>query len=279
MKHLLFLLIVLAPCQLHFGAEFKNLGFDDGDIAAEPGIPSNVRLTTKALPGWTVYSDSTPQEVLYANESFDPSVEYVTIADYQHSSGVAEDSSGFQGGLTIILQRTKPESLSWRLEQTGTVPPDARFLTYRNWQCEMQVRVDGQVIRPLNPQPSTLAATPTNLVYDISQFAGREIKLELIGPTTPSFWPALGCASYIDSIAFLPQEPKFRGIATAQYGGTNYTALTFYPRPGVNQIVELCDALFIGNWQALPGAPRNSGSVTDTNTTAQRFYRLRLANP
>ena len=59
-------------------------------------------------------------------------------------------------------------------------------------------------------------------------------------------------------------------------GGPNGTLhLTFAPCLGRNHIVEFRSALGdVPAWQALPGAPHNSGSVMVTNTTAQRFFRV-----
>ena len=54
--------------------------------------------------------------------------------------------------------------------------------------------------------------------------------------------------------------------------------LTFGPCLGRNHIVEFRSALGdVPGWQALPGAPHNSGSVTVTNTTTQRFFRVRAS--
>src|SRR5438477_1802605 len=51
--------------------------------------------------------------------------------------------------------------------------------------------------------------------------------------------------------------------------------LSFTPCPGFNHTVEYRDALNdVAGWRALPAAPHNSGSVTVTNSTSQRFYRV-----
>ncbi len=53
--------------------------------------------------------------------------------------------------------------------------------------------------------------------------------------------------------------------------------ISFTPVAGKTHTVEFRPALGTGpDWQALPGAPHNSGSVTDTNTAPQRFYRIRV---
>lgn len=67
----------------------------------------------------------------------------------------------------------------------------------------------------------------------------------------------------------------------AQGGGTNGTLrLTFTPCPNQNHTVEFHNTLANTNWQALPGAPHNTGSVTVTNAgTNQRFFRVRASTP
>jgi len=58
-------------------------------------------------------------------------------------------------------------------------------------------------------------------------------------------------------------------------GGT--LQLTFSPCPGFNNTVEARAALGdINGWSALPGAPHNSGSVTVTNGTTQRYFRIHV---
>jgi hypothetical protein len=59
--------------------------------------------------------------------------------------------------------------------------------------------------------------------------------------------------------------------------GTNRISLTFVPCPGHTNVVEYRDSLVAGAWQALPGAPHNSGSVTDTNSVTARFYHVRIS--
>jgi hypothetical protein len=59
--------------------------------------------------------------------------------------------------------------------------------------------------------------------------------------------------------------------------GTNRVSLTFVPCPNGTNVVEYRDSLVAGSWQALAGAPHNSGSASDTNSVASRFYRVRVS--
>jgi len=62
-------------------------------------------------------------------------------------------------------------------------------------------------------------------------------------------------------------------------GGLARITATFPTTAGVNHVVEYRDQLGAGpGWQPLPGAPHNSGRVTDTNTVPQRFYRVKVTD-
>lgn len=76
-------------------------------------------------------------------------------------------------------------------------------------------------------------------------------------------------------------NPQLRVVRLAGGGGSGGTLqLTFTPCAGRNHTVEFRNALGdVAGWQALPGAPHNSGSVTVTNLTAQRFFRVRASAP
>ena len=63
-------------------------------------------------------------------------------------------------------------------------------------------------------------------------------------------------------------------------GATARWSLTFTPCAGYNHTVESVDQLGgTAGWQALPGAPHNSGSLTVSNAVSQRFYRVRTTTP
>lgn len=155
-----------------------------------------------------------------------------------------------------------------------------KFLTYRCHLYGMDVFINGEIIPPLNWQ---LPGEPgiSNLVYNVSEFAGQEVKLTFVGPFGPYGWPGFGAYSYIDSIAFLGEEPKVTAVLQKSAdGNTNIVTLRFTPIVGRQHVVEFRDDLRKGGkWQALPGAPHNSGTATDTGTGSQRYYRLRVDVP
>ena len=264
---------------LSFGAEFQNLGFDDADTG-DLTTPSSPRPTgsstvVKLLPGWNLYLGSDLQSGLFVNQPLlPPQVDYAELGDRQEY-GLTE------GRFALQLRRASPDSPSWRLEQTGTIPIGIQLLTYRKWYFEMEVRIDGQVVPPLNPQSPENLTSLTNLFYDVSAFAGREVKLEFIGASGPYGWPGFEGIAYIDTIVFLAAQPRILGITyTPQANGITETVIRFNLNPGMNHMLEFRDGLDPSTvWQALPGAPHNSGSVTDTHSGPQRFYRLTIASP
>jgi hypothetical protein len=55
--------------------------------------------------------------------------------------------------------------------------------------------------------------------------------------------------------------------------------LSFTPISAANHFLEFRDGLAAGSaWQPFPGAPHNTGTVSDSVTTPGRFYRVRIEN-
>jgi hypothetical protein len=67
-------------------------------------------------------------------------------------------------------------------------------------------------------------------------------------------------------------------VSPVPNGPGHHASLTFSAAPGVDHFVEYRDHLETGAWQVLPGAPHNSGTVTDESSAPQRFYRIRISN-
>lgn len=256
--------------QFCLGAEFRNLGFDDADRALPPGSADPATV----LPGWSLYLGDERAAIAYVNPP-----EFVLSGD----SVALGNGSGFawyEGKFAIVFGRKDPGSPVWTLEQTGTIPATAKYLTYRSWYYGMEVQIDKEVIPPLDWQ---LPSQPglSNLVYDVSKFAGKEVKLGLVGPFGPYGWPGFRAVSCIDSIVFLADVPTITAdVRTPPGATTNEVTLRFAAIPGRNMIVEFRDDLRKeGKWQALPGAPHNSGTATDASAGLPRFYRLRVDVP
>ena len=91
-------------------------------------------------------------------------------------------------------------------------------------------------------------------------------------------------AAFVDLTVIGSTQSPFSLQATplAGNGGPGGSLkLTFTPSPGWTYTVESRTALGDKTgWQALPGAPHNSGSVTVTNNTGTtRFFRVRASSP
>jgi hypothetical protein len=89
-------------------------------------------------------------------------------------------------------------------------------------------------------------------------------------------------AAFVDLIVLNPAPcAPLLHIAPLSGPGPGATLLlTFTPCPNRTHTVEFISALTNGAvWQALPGAPHNSGSVTVTNSTSQRYFRVRASQP
>jgi hypothetical protein len=71
-------------------------------------------------------------------------------------------------------------------------------------------------------------------------------------------------------------QPSLYPSLQVQAGGNKQLALSFQACPGQNNIVEATSDLAHPSWVPLPGAPHNSGSVTDPITSGNRFYRVHL---
>jgi hypothetical protein len=71
-------------------------------------------------------------------------------------------------------------------------------------------------------------------------------------------------------------QPSLTPLLNVQASGAKQLVLNFTVCAGKTHTVEATDDLAHPNWQALPGAPHNSGSITDAVGTGKRFYRVRV---
>jgi hypothetical protein len=98
-----------------------------------------------------------------------------------------------------------------------------------------------------------------DLTYNVGSFIGAYDAFV----ARISFTPCGGCAVTL-TVAGLVRT-----------NGTQRVSLAFVPC-GCDHYVEYVNALDGSPWQTLPGAPHNTGAVTDTNTASLRFYRVRM---
>jgi hypothetical protein len=270
------LLIILPACR---GGKFTNLGFEDADTEALPvdgsGMPYGFGPIDKLLPGWTLYHGTNLFNGLYVNEHFDPSFDLAQLGGGGVLGPVVE------GRFALELFRADTNSLTWIIEQTGTVPPDAQFLAFRTVFNPMQVQINGEAIPALNPVGSLglqgYTGSLTNLVYDVSQFAGQEVTLRSVGPVLEevSFFPPSGGTAYIDSIRFVTPPP----VLTVTASGSQL--IISWPANAVGYVLQTSDSLSLRtSWQSMPTPPMvvvDQQSVAITIQSKVEFYRLGLS--
>ena len=76
-----------------------------------------------------------------------------------------------------------------------------------------------------------------------------------------------------------PPPPTLFIASTLVASNSRLLSITFAVNPSREYVVEGRSDFGSGStWLPLPGAPHNSGTVTDTNLLAQRFYRVRQGN-
>jgi hypothetical protein len=89
-------------------------------------------------------------------------------------------------------------------------------------------------------------------------YLSATIDLEIVEPAATSCQPTL-------AVKFLSSAPAQRSVV-----------ISFDLCPGANHVVEFTPAIGPA-WQPLPGAPHNSGSVTNQLSGAAQFYRVRIS--
>lgn len=271
----------LVMLQFCLGAEFRNLGFDEADTTALPrptGGPRGPADVAQVLPGWNLYLGGERTGMIDVNPALLEGGNHAVLGDGR--TGSTPSFPVVEGQFALLLERSDPFAPVWSLEQTGTIPPGTEFLTYRCRSFGMEVQMNDEVILPLNrPLPSPPGFT--NLVYDVSKFAGQEVKLAFVGPFGSYGWPDRMASSYIDSIMFLTEEPRITAVVQKALGTkTNEVTIKFNPIAGRKVFVQFRDDLNPGgSWQDLLVAPDNSGTVVDLSPAPRRIYRLEFFVP
>jgi hypothetical protein len=162
---------------------------------------------------------------------------------------------------------------SYEIVQRGDVPSDARLL-----------QINGYHFGTSGYFTATMDGVPA-FPGDISAFAGKNVELKITSqspiPTGPPY-PAGTPVSFIDSISFFHVSNMGLTIASTSpaNGEAARVTIRFNPEPGHEYFVEYHDVLDLypsirRPWLVLPGAPHNSGTVIDSSTDVQRYYRVR----
>jgi hypothetical protein len=190
MSRLLSGLIVTGWVTLLHAAPFENLGFDEANTNnAALGFGS----TGDLLPGWQLFQGTN-------------AVQFVNLNTVEvGGTGFAElfnNDPRFpaEGRYALGLFETQENTMPFTLIQRGDVPQDARLLEFRYFNESFLVTVDGVQLQPVSGGGRTTA--PQEEVFDISQFAGKNVELQL---TTVTENIANNDEHLIDSIRFVPE--------------------------------------------------------------------------
>jgi hypothetical protein len=273
-----FTVTVLVTDPICFSGEFRNLDFEQADTTGlQP--PTGNALVEKVLPSWQLsHFDSNSCPVLERTVYFGQQaseVPKVALRFDRLFDGIPECR------YFLDFFRTQVDDPVWRLEQTGTIPLNARFLIYRSLFLEMQVDINHQTIPPLNRQgPSALfgyTETATNLVYDISPFYGKEVTLAFVGPFGEQTFPFLSLihgAAWIDSIQFVSWQPALNVQQSDGQLTISWSAEAF------GYDLQTSDALSsAAGWKPFSATPVVVGdekTVTVVIESKAKFYRLGL---
>src|SRR5207244_2956215 len=117
--------------------------FDNADTSglghAADGRPEQwYAPAEKVLPGWRLYFGSDIWTVINVNEVPDFTANYATLGDRQEFGDPVDVTTGTPWYALALNQATK-DSPPWNLEQTGTIPGDTSFLTYRSYGDSLEV--------------------------------------------------------------------------------------------------------------------------------------------
>jgi len=198
------------------GAPFINLDFELADLTGSQleyrvggsiaGFGTNFPFGTgpveKLLPGWQVFYGNSVTNLMAIGNSFFTATSIVSpgraslLVEGDYYLGAFVTNSGWEGRYALYLENLgRPPWASVR--QTGEVPADARWLTFRLLGGDAYVGIDNRDFLI-----SRLAWDPIDSrqrYLDISDWAGETVTLSFSAPE----------ASFsVDSIAFVIPEPS-----------------------------------------------------------------------
>jgi hypothetical protein len=213
---LAFCLVGLAALRACLGAEFANLNFDEADTSGilHEGAYYGVGKASGLLPGWSLYEGTNLfGGLIFVNPaSTVPDNDGIFVALYSR-----EDTGGpnaFPDGVfALSLGRARTNSPVLRLEQTAAIPVGTQFMAYKTTVYGLEIDINNHLVPPLNAEspPGYGFGGRTNLIYDVSKFAGQETKLSFVGPfgsIDPFFPDEINAYVRIDSIRFVTAPPS-----------------------------------------------------------------------
>jgi hypothetical protein len=198
MKYYLALLVLALacfPCKKAETAAFENLDFESASLPVVPfGQYGGYVPISKGLSGWHAWLGTNPvTQILHNNISVGSPIISIWGPDWPYGTG-----GRIEGDFTVVLAGGSSATLS--ISQTGTVPPDSRWLLFKGREgptpgSVFGVSLDGQSLAVV-----VLATYAEYTLYggEISAFAGNETELRFT--TYRGFANTL----ILDSIVFSP---------------------------------------------------------------------------
>lgn len=269
MLRLVAIYLALAPFS-GFANDFRNLDFEEGSEAI--GSPAQWAVPIEdALPGWRLFQGAETQSVILIN-LFMPRGAAAYLSE---NIELNEVRFAFAAG------RGSSNDPPWRLEQTATIPAGSKYMAYRNMWAEMEVEIEGQIILPLNVGRGSIDGyTPsvTNLIYDVSKFAGTEVTLAFLGPPGPFFSTGSLAVARMDSIRFVSEPPALQATKSG-----NRIVLS-WPASSPGFVLQSTEKPFNSEttWQTNFTPPIVEGdqqTITVPIGSRPKFFRLGLACP
>ena len=195
-----------------YPAEFRNLGFEEGDpatAAPDPFSDQVIGPVEGLLPGWTLSNDLSPGKpvTVMRYNSFPAGLGYVTLFGGDSNRTPAHEGrfSLAVSGANIYSTNT-PTYYPISVVQKGTVPVDAKSIRFISSGAPWELTLDGAELavsyqlRSLPGQPLADPANPYSVRYgyaDVSEWAGKDVELKFTTRSTPVPTETL------DSIVFL----------------------------------------------------------------------------
>lgn len=216
-------------------ASFQNLNFEGATFTPGPPYARSV-ASTAAMPGWTVFSGSTPaSSVTYDGLALDSWT--VAILDANALYDVLPQA--FQGRFTVVLQGGFSVYPSERgavsIAQTAVVPASAKSLLF-----DAAFQIPGRTNFVVSIAGESLPFHPvehhTNFVVyaaDVSRFAGQNVELRFT--SYPRLSPELAVYSvYLDDIRFSEGMGGSDFVYATQDGAITITG---YGGPGGSVVI------------------------------------------
>lgn len=209
---------LFAICVVGSAAPFANLGFEEANTNGlrtgniDNGVAHLFGSTAEILPNWALTHGGTNVSGMNLN-GYPLDDHYAALFNEE---GKAAQLSRFDfnidGRYALLVHFS--HGMRYTLSQVGELPKDVRFLNYTYKGNPFKVSIDDVPLMPEGISFYPDSSTQASLRFDISQFAGRNVRLTLTSLGQPSgsdpFFRDAG-RGYLDNISFsvVPEASTF----------------------------------------------------------------------